>query len=58
MANPAGQFPSAPPKYADNGSGMKLLQPDNQVAFVANDDPDISTKLRDALVTAGIMKPA
>lgn len=61
MANPAAQFPSAPPKFFDNGSGAKLLQPDNQVAFLAPgaafSQADM-VALRDALVVAGIMKPA
>lgn len=61
MANPASNFPTPPPKFFDNGSGAKLLQPSNQVAFVAN-PTDLATALtasismRDALIAAGIMK--
>lgn len=59
--NPSSEFPDAPPKFCDNGSGQKLLQPDNQVPFVANQaayDAASFNALRDALVVAGIMKPA
>lgn len=59
MPNPASVFPSAPPRFFDRGSGAKLLQPDNQVAFqaigAAYAQAEV-TALRDALVTAGIMK--
>lgn len=63
MSNPASTFPSAPPRFFDRGSGAKLLQPANQVAFVA-DPTDLPTALtaaialRNALVTAGIMLPS
>lgn len=33
--NPASAFPSAPPRFFDNGAGAKLLQPDNQIASIA-----------------------
>lgn len=33
--NPASAFPSAPPRFFDNGTGAKLLLPDNQVASIA-----------------------
>jgi hypothetical protein len=55
MANPASEFPSAPPKFVDNGSGAKLLQPNNQVDYQA---APTAAQVRDALITAGIMKPA
>lgn len=61
MANPASQFPSAPPRFLDRGNGAKVLQPANQVAFVADQaayDATSFNALRNALVTAGIMLPA
>jgi len=59
--NEVNQFPNAPPKYFDNGSGAKLLQPSNQVPFLAPGAAFSQTdmqKLRDALIVAGIMLPA
>lgn len=59
MPNPASQFPSAPPSFFDKGNGAKLLQPDNQVAYQAIGAAYVQaevTALRNALVTAGIMK--
>jgi len=61
MPNPASIFPSAPPRFFDRGSGAKLLQPENQVAFLvsATDLPTAITSIdtiRTALITAGIMK--
>lgn len=63
MANPASAFPSAPPIFVDRGSGAKLLQPDNQVAYSATptDTASLITASnahRAALIAAGIMKPA
>lgn len=61
MANPASDFPNAPPRFLDNGSGAKVLQPSNQTPYVAN-PTDLATALtasiamRDALIAAGIMK--
>lgn len=60
----------SPPRYHDNGSGGKLLRPENQVSFVADtattgtyatDDDAIVANIntiRNALVSAGIMKAA
>lgn len=56
--NPTDKFPDAAPKFMDNGSGAKLLQPDNQVPYAADGDADLAVKCRDALITAGIMRPA
>lgn len=61
--NPASQFPSAPPRFLDRGNGAKVLQPDNQVSYVATptDLPTALTSiisLRAALITAGIMLPS
>lgn len=64
--NPVDVFPSAPPKFFDNGSGAKLLQPANQVALIATvittattgDVSTIGTRVNSiiaALQTAGIM---
>lgn len=63
---------NSPPRYHDNGSGGKLLRPENQVAYVAtlaaisggespteaehNATRTAINSLRDALVSAGIMK--
>ncbi len=61
MANPASAFPSAPPRFFDQGNGAKLLQPQNQVPFVADQaayDATSFNALRNALVTAGIMLPS
>ena len=46
---------NSPPRYHDNGSGGKLLRPENQVAYAAAPD---AAATRDALITAGIMQPA
>lgn len=43
----------SPPRYHDNGSGGKLLRPENQVA-----NSEVAADIADALVTAGIMKAA
>lgn len=43
----------SPPRYLDNGSGGKLLRPENQVAYKA---APTAAETRDALVSAGIMK--
>jgi hypothetical protein len=57
----------SPPRYLDNGSGGKLLRPENQVAKVADvaggGTVDAQSRtaidsLRDALVSAGVMKSA
>ena len=60
----------SPPRVFDDGSGGKLLRPENQVAKVADtattgtyatdDDAIVANinSLRDALVSAGIMKSA
>lgn len=59
--NEVNQFPNAPPKYYDNGSGAKLLQPANQVPYLAPGNAFSQTdmqKLRDALIVAGIMQPS
>lgn len=45
----------SPPRYHDDGSGGKLLRPENQVAYQA---APTAAQTRDALISAGIMKPA
>lgn len=45
----------SPPRYHDNGSGGKLLRPENQVAY---DAAPTAAVTRDALISAGIMKAA
>jgi hypothetical protein len=44
----------SPPRYHDNGSGGKLLRPENQVGYQA---APTAAQTRDALISAGIMKP-
>jgi hypothetical protein len=58
--NPASNFPTtAPPKFFDNGSGAKLLQPNNQAPLIAA-PTDLATSIVAinaiiaALVNAGI----
>jgi hypothetical protein len=46
---------NSPPRYHDNGSGGKLLRPENQVVYAA---APTAAQTRDALISAGIMKPA
>lgn len=43
----------SPPRYFDDGSGGKLLRPENQVAFQATPS---AAQTSAALVSAGIMK--
>jgi hypothetical protein len=45
----------SPPRYMDDGSGAKLLRPENQVAYQAAPS---AAQTRDALISAGVMKPA
>lgn len=55
---------NSPPRYHDNGSGGKLLRPENQTPFQANVAVDANgtalagaiNGLRDDLIAAGIMK--
>lgn len=65
-SNPVDVYPSAPPRFFDNGSGAKLLLPANQVASIATiittattgDVSTIGTRVNSiiaALQTAGIM---
>lgn len=63
MANPASNFPNAPPRFFDRGNGAKLLQPQNQVALAAvpTDTASLITAVgahQAALIAAGIMKSA
>jgi hypothetical protein len=44
---------NSPPRYHDNGSGGKLLRPENQVTYQA---APTAAQTRDALISAGIMK--
>ena len=43
----------SPPRYLDNGSGGKLLRPENQVAYIA---APTAAQTRDTLISAGVMK--
>lgn len=43
----------SPPRYHDNGSGGKLLRPENQA-----ENSEVAADIADALVAAGIMKAA
>jgi hypothetical protein len=45
----------SPPRYLDDGSGAKLLRPENQVAFIA---APTAAQTAATLVSAGIMKPS